>query len=153
MKNLKEITNTESNNLEVDKIREIIDLLKKHEVECDANNRYVEAELCKKKIKELELLEEDKLYSNLIQHHQNEKHLLIQEQNEELAKHNIEFDKQLIEMNAQFEMANVKLSQKHEKEFKEEIEKFQSLLPTKIKPSTELIKLTKTMEELGKQRE
>jgi hypothetical protein len=71
---------------------------------------------------------------------------------EELARHNEFFDQELTKMNVDFEKANAKLeiTISNIEEQKLQIE---NKIPMEPKPSIELIKLRKTMEELSKQRE
>lgn len=72
---------------------------------------------------------------------------------EEFNRFNEQYDEQLNEMNKQFDLAQDKLREKQDKEFISAIEEFNQRFPLAPKPSSELLRLTKTMEELGKQRE
>jgi hypothetical protein len=93
------------------------------------------------------------MFYDLSQTHRSQKDQLEIEQNEELFRQNSEYDKQLIEMNTQFELANSKLAEKQEIEIKENLENYEASLPQKPKPSTELLHLNKSLDGLGKQRE
>lgn len=125
----------------------------KHEVLCEQEHRFVEAGIAKERIKQFKELEEQKIYSDMVVKHQAQKEQLEIEQTEELFRHNSQFDAQLIDMNSQFELANLKLAEKQEKEMKEVVEKIENSIPLNPKPSTELIQLTKTLEGLAKHKE
>ena len=137
--------------MSLEKIRDCIHILREHEILCEKENRYVEAGMAKDRLKEFKLLEEQKIFYDIQEKQCDQQNQLDVEQREELMRLNESYDKQFMEMTADFEADDGKLQERQIIEMEQGIHLFNTTFHVIPKPSTELMNLKKTLEGLGKQ--
>lgn len=139
-------------NMDLNSLKEMIELLKKHEEKSNLEGRFIEASLIKERIEKLKKIEEIKVFDMLrTKHEQNRSQLLI-EQEDILTNFNNHYDEVFKKMNEEFE----ELQNRHKQECDYEMQSLKNdvigYYPKDPKPSGEIIKKYKEMESLQKLR-
>ena len=154
--NVSQLSNTSVNfnEMSIEKIDEYIGILEEFMNKSEKEGKFVEAELAKQRIIQLNKVKDKKNLKEAKFRHMQEKEELESTQKEELNKFNIERDKKFYELTNEFQEKQNQLEKEHEeqiKKFEEEFdEKYSKFIP---KPTSELTAATKKLELFVKQKE
>ena len=137
-----------------EKIDEYIKILEEFMNKSEKEGKFVEAELAKQRIIQLNKVKDKKNLEEAKYRHMQEKEELETIQKEELNQFNIERDKKFYELTNEFQEKQNQLEKEHEeqiKKFEEEFdEKYSKFIP---KPTSELAAANKKLELYVKQKE
>ena len=154
--NVSQLSNTSVNfnEMSIEKIDEYIGILEEFMSKSEKEGKFVEAELAKQRIIQLNKVKDKKNLEEAKFRHMQEKEELESTQKEELNKFNIERDKKFYELTNEFQEKQNQLEKEHEeqiKKFEEEFdEKYSKFIP---KPTSELAAANKKLELYAKQKE
>ena len=154
--NVSQLSNTSVNfnEMSIEKIDEYIGILEEFMSKSEKEGKFVEAELAKQRIIQLNKVKDKKNLEEAKYRHMQEKEELEATQKEELNQFNIERDKKFYELTNEFQEKQNQLEKEHEeqiKKFEEEFdEKYSKFIP---KPTSELTAATKKLELFVKQKE
>ena len=154
--NVSQLSNTSVNfdEMSIEKIDEYIGILEEFMSKSEKEGKFVEAELAKQRIIQLNKVKDKKNLEEAKYRHMQEKEELETIQKEELNQFNIERDKKFYELTNEFQEKQNQLEKEHEeqiKKFEEEFdEKYSKFIP---KPTNELAAANKKLELYVKQKE
>lgn len=137
-------------NMDLNSLKEMIELLKKHEDKSNLEGRFIEASLIKERIEKLKKIEEIKVFDMLRNKHEQNRNQLLIEQEDILSRFNNQYDEIFKKMNSEYE----ELEKRHNQECEYEMQSLKNdvvgYYPKDPKPSGEIIKKYKEMESLQK---
>ena len=122
-----------------------------HQRNCERLGRYVEAEMAKKRIKELKEKDDQGKKSQLKQKHSTEKMQLEEAHLNEFNQFNEFWDRKMEEFNEQAKAIEEQMLEKHQNELSHFVEDMDKLIPMRPKDSAELLNLRKIQESLARQ--
>lgn len=131
-------------------IREILDIMKKHEIKCNEEGKFVEAGLLKERIEQFKKVEEIKVFDDIQKNHENQKNSLVFEQGDALARFNAEYDEIFNRINNDFMLKEKEISEKHKNEIERTKQDAINFFPEHPKPSAEIIQKHSVMKNLQK---
>lgn len=134
-------------------IEEFIEILEEHCKQCEANGKYVEAEMAKNRIKELKEQKKQMDLDELQTRQQNENIELEETHILEFNNFNQEWDKRMNEFQMHSAQLVKALEEKHIAQHEEYRGSLEGKLPDKFKPSPELLNLRRIQVNLAKQKE
>jgi len=136
--------------IEQDDLPQYIEMLQAHQVQCEKEGRYVEAEVAKNRLielkKQLEMSKKEDIKGRQVY----EKAQLEQEHIEEFREFNDYWDKKMADFNEQAQGVEEQTILRHQEEMERFLEELEKALPTKPKDSTELLNLKKIQLSLAK---
>ena len=142
------------NEMSIEKIDEYIGILEEFMSKSEKEGKFVEAELAKQRINQLNKVKDKKNLEEAKYRHSQEKEDLENIQKKELNDFNIQKDKKFYELTNEFQEKQNKLEKEHEeqrKKFEEEFnEKYSKFIP---KPTSEYTAASKKLEMYVKQKE
>jgi len=136
--------------MDISKIQEFIKILEEHQLKCETNGKFVEAEMARQKVLQFKKMEEEKIVMNLKKLHFDQKAKIDSEYKEELDLFNNNWDGNFAELNDKYEAAQNQLNEKFQKEQEENIMFFEEKYPKQPKPPNEILNLQKTLEQAVK---
>jgi len=139
--------------MDIAKIQEFIKILEEHQLKCETNGRFVEAEMARQKVVQFKKLEEEKTVLNLKKGHFDQKSKVDSEYKEELDLFNNEWDGKFAELNEKYELTQKQINEKFQKEQEENIMLFEEKYPKLPKLPNEVLNLQKTLEQAVKQKD
>jgi hypothetical protein len=139
--------------MDISKIQEFIRILEEHQLKCEGNGRFVEAEMARQKVLQFKKLEEEKKVMNLKKLHFDQKSKIDQEYKEELDHFNAEWDSKFADLNERYEALQKQLNEKFQKEQEENIMAFEQKYPKEPKAPVEILNLQKTLEQAVKMKD
>jgi hypothetical protein len=134
-------------------IEEFIDILEHHCKDCEAQGKYVEAEMAKNRIKELKEQKKQMDLDELQTRQQNENIELEETHILEFNNFNQEWDKRMNEFQMHSSQLIKALEEKHIQQHEEYRNGLEEKIPVKFKPSPELLNLKKIQGNLARQKE
>ena len=129
----------------------ISEILIDHQRNCEHSGRYVEAEMAKKRIKELKEKDDFGKKHQIKSKHVNEKSQLEEAHLNEFNQFNEFWDRKMEEFAEQAKAIEQQMMEKHENELQRFYEELDKVVPVKPKDSAELLNLRKIQESLAKQ--
>ena len=133
-------------------LEEAIELLKKHQLECEGDGRYVEAEMAMNRIKELKKQLEAQNKEDISLRHQGDLTELEETHIAEFNEFNQDWDKRMNEFQQHSAQLLSALDEKHEQQYEEERKRLEENMPDLFKPSPSLIELQTQHKNLAKQK-
>jgi hypothetical protein len=134
-------------------IEEFIHILEEHCKNCEVEGKYVEADMAKRRIKELKEQKKQMDVEELMTRQQNENIELEETHILEFNNFNQEWDKRMNEFQMHSSQLIKALEEKHVAKHEEFRIRIEDKIPIKFKPSSELLNLTKIQKSLAKQKE
>ena len=134
-------------------IEDYIEILEEHCKQCEANGKYVEAEMAKNRIKELKEQKKQIDLDELQTRQQNENIELEETHILEFNNFNQEWDKRMNEFQVHSSQLIKALEDKHVSQQEEYRGQLEEKIPYKFKPSTDLLNLKRIQVNLAKQKE
>lgn len=138
--------------LDIQTIRELIDLMVRHEKKCNEEGKFVQAGLIKDRAEQLRKIEEIKVFDQVQNEHEKQKESLMFEQDDALNRFNTYYDKQTDILHKDYDVKEKELLEKHKKEIIQCKEDTANYFPEHPKPSANIIKKHDTLKNLQKQR-
>lgn len=133
-------------------LEEAIELLKKHQLECEEDGRYVEAEMAMNRIKELKKQLEQQNKEDISLRHQGDLTELEETHIAEFNEFNQDWDKRMNEFQQHSAQLLASLDEKHEQQYQEERKNLEENMPDLFKGSPALIELHTQHRNLAKQK-
>lgn len=134
-------------------IEEFIEILEEHCKQCEAQGKYVEAEMAKNRIKELKEQKKQMDLDELQTRQQNENIELEETHILEFNNFNQEWDKRMNDFQMHSSQLIKALEEKHIAQHEEYRASWEEKVPVKFKPSPELLNLRRIQVNLAKQKE
>ncbi len=128
------------------KIEEYIELLKEHQMNCVKAKNFIEAELAKQRIIQLNKIKEKKVYNEALKRQTVDKKNFNGLKDKELKQYNLEFNKKFTEEMTKLELMLEELKKKHDEDLNTYFINFEKNYPKEIKPSNELVEKQRQLE-------
>ena len=129
-----------------DKIDLYINLMKEHQQNCVKAGNFIEAELAKQRVIQLQKIKEKKEYNKAIKRQSVDRKNFNGQKEKELKDFKKEFDNKYAEEITKLEEMLDALKKKHEEELNEYFTNFEKNYPKEMKPSNELIEKQRQLE-------
>lgn len=142
----------EAFNLDLQSIRDILEVMKKHEKKCNEEGKFVEAGLLKDRIEQFKKVEEIKVYDEVVAHHKIQKEQLEYEQGDALERFNAYYDELFGEVNKEYEQREKEMVSRHKQDLERLKEDVANFFPEHPKPSAQIIKKNNELKNLQKLR-
>ena len=133
-------------------IRDILEVMKKHEKKCNEEGKFVEAGLLKDRIEQFKKVEEIKVFDDIQKNHENQKDSLVFEQGDALTRFNYYYDDLFNKVNTEFMEKEKEITARHAQEIERTKEDVANFFPEHPKPSAEIIKKHSSLQNLQKLR-
>jgi len=143
----------DGNQMEPDNIQGFIEILYEHQINCEKQGKYVEAELAKNRISELKKKEKQRQDESLRQKQMNEKLEIEQAHLVEFNEFNREWDEKMNDFHSHAQILEKGMLEKHEQEIMEFRDNIDHNLPERPKLSAELLNQRKIQENLARQKD
>lgn len=143
----------EIDEMNVSRIRDFINILEEHQIQCERERKFVDAEYAKQKVNQLKQVEKDKILNDLRCDHEEELNEFESEKRESVLEFNKEWDINLNELNNRFLDYEEKLNQQQQFDLNNKIEEFEKKYHPVIKPTSEILNLQKILDGLIRQKE
>ncbi|EGR29465.1 oxygen-independent coproporphyrinogen iii family protein, putative [Ichthyophthirius multifiliis] len=134
-------------------IEEYMEILLEHQINCQKQGKYVEAELAKRRLQELKVEFEKRSKDEMKQRHYNEKSEIEKAHLNEYNEFNEFWDKKMQEFNEEAERVEKETLQRHQEELEKFQEEIEQSISQKPKDTPELLNLRKMEEQLARQQE
>ena len=121
-----------------DKIGEYIELMREHQLNCVKNGNFIEAELAKQRVIQLQKIIDKKQLTEAKKRQKVDKKIFLTNKQKDIKEIKKELDDKYAEEMTRLEDMLSELKKKQEKELKEYFVEFEKNYPTDIKPSNEL---------------
>ena len=122
-----------------DKIREYIELMREHQLNCVKNGNFIEAELAKQRVIQLKKIQDKKQLTEAKRRQKIDKRKFQENKQQEIKEAKKELNEKYAEEMTKLEDSLSELKKKQEDELKNYFIDFEKNYPTDIKPSNELI--------------
>jgi len=128
------------------KIEEYIELMKEHQMNCVKAGNFIEAELAKQRVIQLQKIQEKKVYNEALKRQSVDKKNFNSLKDKELREYTKEFNnKYVVEISKLEDMLDA-LKKKHEEELSAYFVNFEKNYPKELKPSNELVEKQRQLE-------
>ena len=128
------------------KIEEYIELMKEHQMNCVKAGNFIEAELAKQRVIQLQKIQEKKQYNEALKRQGIDRKNFNGLKDKELKEFKKEFNNKYAEEITKLEDMLDALKKKHEEELSEYFTNFEKNYPKELKPSNDLIEKQKQLE-------
>ena len=128
------------------KIEEYIELMKEHQMNCVKEGNFIEAELAKQRVIQLQKIQEKKQYNEALKRQGIDRKNFNGLKDKELKEFKKEFNNKYAEEITKLEDMLDALKKKHEEELSEYFINFEKNYPKELKPSNDLIEKQKQLE-------
>ena len=128
------------------KIEEYIELMKEHQMNCVKEGNFIEAELAKQRVIQLQKIQEKKQYNEALKRQGIDRKNFNGLKDKELKEFKKEFNNKYAEEITKLEDMLDALKKKHEEELSEYFTNFEKNYPKELKPSNDLIEKQKQLE-------
>ena len=128
------------------KLDEFTDLMKEHQMNCVKAGNFIEAELAKQRIVQLNKIKDRKKYSEALKRQEEEKDKFDDLKDKELQSYKLVFSNKYTEEITKLEDMLSELKKKHEDQLRLYFINFENNYPKEFKPSNELIEKQKQLE-------
>ena len=129
-----------------DKIEGYIRLMKEHQMNCVKEGNFIEAELAKQRVIQLQKIQEKKEYNEALKRQGIDRKNFNGLKDKELKEFKKEFNNKYAEEITKLEDMLDSLKKKHEEELSEYFTNFEKNYPKELKPSNDLIEKQKQLE-------
>lgn len=144
---------SEFTDMDINRIRDFINILEEHQVSCEKQRHFVEAEIAKQKVKQLKKVEKDKLLADLSITHSEELESFEADKKNTFQEFNKVWDENLKELLSRFVEFEQKLNLQQQNDLNERVMEFDKKYPPMIKPNSEILNLNKMLSGLVRQKE
>jgi hypothetical protein len=138
--------------LDLQTIRELIELMVKHEKKCNDEGNFVQAGLIKDRAEQLRKIEEIKVFDQVQNQHEQQKESLSSEQDDALKVFNSYYDNQTEILHNDYNIKEKELTEKHKLEIIRCKGETAHFFPEHPKPSANIIKKHDALKNLQKLR-
>ena len=129
-----------------DKIKEYIEIMQEHQINCVKIGNFIEAELAKQRVIQLKRIQEKKHYNEARKRQSVDKKNFNNLKEKEIKQFKKEFDKKYAEEITKLDDILNELKKKHEQELTQYFSVFEKNFSKEIKPSNELIEKQRQLE-------
>ena len=129
-----------------DKIEEYIELMKEHQMNCVKAGNFIEAELAKQRVIQLQKIQEKKVYNEALKRQSVDKKNFNSLKDKELREYKKELNNKYVEEINKLEDMLDALKKKHEEELSAYFTNFEKNYPKELKPSNELVEKQRQLE-------
>ncbi|EGR33479.1 hypothetical protein IMG5_051570, partial [Ichthyophthirius multifiliis] len=136
----------------INELEEYIEVIFEHQINCEKQGKYIEAEQARNKVKQLKLDLEKRRKEEIKNKHINEKLGIEKAHLEEFNQFNAFWDQKMNEFNEEASKIEQELIQRQQQEYIQVQEELQKVVPYKPKQSAEALNLMKIEENLAKQK-
>lgn len=143
----------EFNDLDLNRVREFINILEEHQFNCEKSKKFVDAEIAKQKITQLKQVEKEKILSDMKFRHNEELVTLDIEKGNAFSQFNMEWDKNYYELMEKFVEFEDRLKKQQQEDLNERIIEFEKKFVPLIKPTSEILNLERILSGLIRQKE
>lgn len=143
----------EYNEMDLQRIKEFIAILEEHQMKCEKEKKFVDAEIAKQKVAQLKQVEKEKILNDLKFNHEDELNSFETEKKSILAEFNQEWDANYHELQDKFAEFEQRLQQQQQQDLNEKIEEFDRKYHPITKPTSEILNLQKILNGLIRQKE
>lgn len=144
---------TEYKDMDLNRIREFIQILEEHQYKCEKNKKFVDAEIAKQKVAQLKQVEKEKILSDTKFRHQEEITGFEIERNSTFIEFNNEWDRNYQELMEKFAEFEEKLKVQQQEDLNARIVEFDKKFHPVVKPTSEILNLTKILNGLIRQKD
>ena len=127
------------------KIEEYIELMKEHQMNCVKEGNFIEAELAKQRVIQLQKIQEKKQYNEALKRQGIDRKNFNGLKDKELKEFKKEFNNKYAEEITKLEDMLDALKKKHEEELSEYFTNFEKNYPKELKPSNDLVEKQKQL--------
>lgn len=124
-----------------------------HQLECERNSNFIEAELARQRVNQLEAIKVKKEYKTAKNSQNMEKYNLLLKQRTEIENFNDEQDKELAKLMISFENQKKLQNEEHNKQLKKLIEEQEKKKNNMFKFSNDVLEARKVLEYFVKKKE
>ena len=142
----------ETLNLDLNSIREILNLIKTHEKKCNDEGKFIEADLLRERIEKLTLLQEEKILKDYLNTHEQQLQELHEKQTASLNEFNKSYDEIFFNLKEEYEINEKNFVELHKKQIEMMKQNILENYPEHPKPTAKILKLTDNLRNLQKQR-
>lgn len=139
--------------MDLARIREFIQMLEEHQYKCEKERNFVNAEIAKQKVNQLKQVEKEKLLSDMKFQHQEELGTFEIEKNQSFIEFNNEWDRNYQELMEKFVEFEDRLKAQQQEDLNNKIEEFDKKFHPVVKPTSEILNLTKILNGLIRQKD
>lgn len=143
----------EYNEMDVNRIREFIIILEEHQIKCEKSRKFVDAEIAKQKVAQLKQVEKEKVLSDMKLQHEEEINTFEIQRNSAFMEFNTEWDKNYTELMDKFAEFEEKLKVQQQEDLNSRVIDFDKKFCPIVKPTSEILNLTKILNGLIRQKE
>lgn len=143
----------EYNDMDIGRIREFISILEEHQSKCEKSKKFVDAEIAKQKVAQLKQVEKDKCLTDLKFNHEDEIRNFEIEKNNAFNDFNTEWDSHYKELMEKFSEFEQRLKIQQQEDLNTKIIEFDKKFYPIVKPTSEILNLTKILNGLIRQKE
>lgn len=143
----------EFNDMDIARIREFIQILEEHQMKCEKEKKFVDAEIAKQKVSQLKQVEKEKILNDIRFNHEEELSAFESEKQQAFEEFNREWNSSHKELFDKFEEFDQRLKKNQQAEINDKIVEIDNKFLPIVKPTSEILNLTKILNGLIRQKE
>ncbi len=152
--NQSKISNKENfSDMNIDRIREFIEILEEHQLKCEKEKKFVDAEIAKQKVIQLKQVEKEKILHDIKEHHNIEMIDYESAKKQTFDEFNFQWSENFNQLLEKFKEFEYKLSEQQKVEINEKIEEIEKKFIPIVKPTSEILNLEKILNGLIRHKE
>jgi len=139
--------------MDINRIREFIQVLEEHQLKCEKTKNFVDAEFAKQKVMQLKQVEKEKILSDMKIQHQEEINAHEIERNNAFYEFNSEWDNNYVELMEKFAEFEERLKMQQQEDLNAKVVEFDKKFTPVVKPTSEILNLSKILNGLIRQKD
>lgn len=139
--------------MDINRIREFIQVLEEHQLKCEKTKNFIDAEFAKQKVLQLKQVEKEKILNDMKFQHQEEVSNFEIERNNAFYEFNTEWDNNYNELMDKFVEFEERLKSQQQEDLNSKIVEFDKKFTPVVKPTSEILNLTKILNGLIRQKD
>jgi len=152
--NQSKISNKENfSDMNIERIREFIEILEEHQLKCEKEKKFVDAEIAKQKVIQLKQVEKEKMLHDIKEHHNTEMIDYESAKKQTFDEFNYQWSENFNQLLEKFKEFEFKLSEQHKIEINEKIDEIEKKFIPITKPTSEILNLEKILNGLIRHKE
>jgi len=137
--------NQEYMDMDINRIREFIQILEEHRIKCEESSKFIDAEIAKQKVTQLKHVEKERILNDLKFQHNDELNNYEMEKNNAFFEFNSEWDKNYTELMDKFVEFEERLKIQQQEDKNAKLIELDKKFTPKVKPTSEVLNLQKIL--------
>ena len=137
--------NQEYMDMDINRIREFIQILEEHRIKCEESSKFIDAEIAKQKVSQLKQVEKERILNDLKFQHNEELNNYEMEKNNAFFEFNSEWDKNYTELMDKFVEFEERLKMQQQDDKNNKLIELDHKFKPKVKPTSEVLNLQKIL--------